>query len=415
MTLESEVRSYCRTFDVEFSTGRGGTMTTTDGRHYRDFLACCGSLNYGHNHPVLKQALTSHIADDGLAMSLDLKSDRKRDFLTAFETHILKPRRLDYVVQLPGPTGANAIEAAIKLARKVTGRNEVIAFTNGFHGCTLGALALTGSGHHRGQSGTLLSGVTRAPYDGYYGPDICTAEMLDKMLSDPSGGLEAPAAIVLEAIQGEGGLNMATPRWTRRIAEIARKHGALLIVDDIQAGCGRSGDFFSFEALRITPDIVTLAKSLSGFGLPMSMVLFRREFDLWLPGEHNGTFRGNSHAFVTATAALDHFWADLGFAKTVKENALFIAGRLKRLAETHGLSTRGRGFMQGLRFDDPVAARRVQLACFKAGLILETCGPHDEVIKLLPALTLTRDELAEGIDILADALATTLSKTEEPA
>ena len=307
--LESNVRSYCRSFPTTFRNAFGAILTDTENQNYLNFLAGCGSLNYGHNHPVLKDKLLSYIEANGIAMSMDMFTDSKADFVNVFSKIILSPKSLDYKLQFTGPTGANAVEAAIKLARKVTGRTNIVAFTNGFHGCTLGALALTGNKHHRFSSTSLLTNVSRFPYDGYLENGQDTSSYLDKMLSDPSSGCDAPAAIILEAIQGEGGLNVASPIWAQEIARIAKKHGAILILDDIQAGCGRSGEFFSFEKLGITPDIVVLAKAISGFGLPMSLVLIIPELDQWTPGEHNGTFRGRNYAFVTATAAIEHFWA----------------------------------------------------------------------------------------------------------
>ena len=288
-------------------------MTDSEGRSYIDFLAGCSSLNYGHNDPDMKAALVEHIAGDGLAHALDLHTDTKADFLTAFEEHILKPRGMDHRVMFTGPTGANAVEAAMKMARKATGRTNIIAFTNGFHGVTLGALSATGNGYHRGGAGVSLDGVTRMPYDGYMGEDTDTTELLAAMLSDPSSGVDKPAAIILETVQGEGGLTAASPDWIRRVAKLAREHGALLIVDDIQAGCGRTGTFFSFEGMGIEPDIVTMAKSVSGFGLPLALTLVRPEHDVFGPAEHNGTFRGNTHAFVTARVAIEKFWADAEF------------------------------------------------------------------------------------------------------
>ena len=309
-----------------FDTARGSLITDELGRQYVDFLAGCASLNYGHNDPDMKQALLDHIMRDGIAHGLDLFTPAKRKFLEDFESLILEPRGLDYRVQFTGPTGANAVEAALKLARKVTGRTNVIAFTNGFHGVTMGALAATGNKFHRMGPAIPLNGVSRLPYDGYLGKDVDTAEVLERMLADPSSGLDAPAAILLETVQGEGGLNAASPSWLRRMARLAERHGALLIVDDIQAGCGRTGTFFSFEGTGIVPDLVVLSKSLSGFGLPMALLLIRPQHDIWRPAEHNGTFRGNTHAFVTAQVALRKFWSDDAFAPRIAAKAAHVGG-----------------------------------------------------------------------------------------
>ncbi len=272
---ESAARSYCRGMPALFTSASGSQLRDDTGRSYIDFLAGCSSLNYGHNDPDMKAALIDHIASDGIAHGLDFHTDAKGAFLDAFETHILKPRDMDHRVMFTGPTGTNAVEAAMKIARKVTGRTNIIAFTNGFHGVTAGALAATGNSYHRGGAGMALNGVTRMPFDGYLPGDTDSADFLEAMLSDSSGGVDAPAAIILETVQGEGGLNAARPEWIQRIARIAKKHGALLIIDDIQAGVRPHRHVLLLRRDGHEPDIVTLAKSLSGFGLPMALVLVR--------------------------------------------------------------------------------------------------------------------------------------------
>lgn len=406
---ESAVRSYARSMPRQFGRAEGVWMHDDQGGRYLDFLSGCSTLNYGHNHPILKQALLDYIGGDGIAHGLDLHTNAKKDFLDAFEALILKPRALDYRVMFTGPTGTNAIEAAIKLARKVTGREMVIAFTNGFHGMTLGALALTGNAGKRGGAGVPLSHVSHEAYDGYYGPDIDTAALLEQRLSDPSSGLDAPAAIIVETVQGEGGLNAASPAWLRAIADIARRHGALLIVDDIQAGSGRTGGFFSFEGTGITPDIVTMAKSLSGMGLPFALTLVRPQFDQWAPGEHNGTFRGNNHAFVTAAAALRHFWSDASFAEDIRRRGDLLQRRLDRLAEKYDFSTRGRGMMRGINVGTGEMASAITTACFNRGLVIETSGAHDEVVKVLAPLVIDDALLSAGLDILEHSIRETLA------
>mgnify|MGYP001371841236 CR=1 FL=1 len=398
--MESQVRTYSRAMPRQFRRAEGAWMHDDEGGRYLDFLAGCSSLNYGHNDPDLKAALLEYIEADGIAHSLDLHTEAKAAFLEAFETLILRPRKLDYRMMFTGPTGTNAVEAALKLARKVTGRRQVIAFTNGFHGMTLGALACTGNAGKRSGAGVPLEHVSHEPYDGYYGPDVDTVDMLERRLSDPSSGLDAPAAFLVETVQGEGGLNAASPDWLRRLSALAKRHGALMIVDDIQAGCGRTGRFFSFEDMGFTPDVVTLAKSLSGMGLPLAVTLFRPQYDQWKPGEHNGTFRGNNHAFVTATAALWRFWADDALERDVRRRADYLGKRLQALADDFGLGVRGRGMMQGLNVNFGEVASDITQAAFSRGLIVETSGPHDEVVKVLAPLTIDDATLAQGLDIL---------------
>ena len=400
---ESEARSYCRGFDTVFTRGTGSELTDAQGRSYIDFLAGCSSLNYGHNDPEMKKALIDHIAADGLAHGLDLHTDAKAGFLDALDKHILKPRGMDHKVMFTGPTGANAVEAAMKLARRVTGRNNIIAFTNGFHGVTLGALAATGNGYHRGGAGMTLNGVTRMPYDGYIPGAGDTAEYLEAMLKDQSSGIDAPAAILLETVQGEGGLNAASRDWLRRVAALAREHGALLIVDDIQAGCGRAGTFFSFEEMDIMPDIVTMAKSISGYGLPMALVLVRPEHDVMGPAEHNGTFRGNTHAFVTARVAIEKFWRDDSFAKDIAAKAQLLTEALRDMASlVPDAQLKGRGMMQGVDVKSGDLAADICARAFRKGLIIETSGSEDQVVKVLAPLTTPEAVFRKGLGILLD-------------
>ncbi|WP_170310920.1 diaminobutyrate--2-oxoglutarate transaminase [Paracoccus indicus] len=409
---ESEARSYCRGIPNVFTSASGSIMRAEDGTEYIDFLAGCSSLNYGHNDPDMKAALVDHITNDGIAHGLDLHTTTKADFLGAFEKHILKPRGMDHRVMFMGPTGANAVEAAMKIARKSTGRTNIIAFTNGFHGVTMGALAATGNGYHRGGAGMDATGVTRMPYDDY-ADGVDSAALLDQMLSDASGGIDAPAAIMLETIQGEGGLNAASGEFVCKLADIAKRHGALLILDDIQAGCGRSGKFFSFEDMGVVPDLVPMAKSISGFGLPLAMVLVRPEHDVFGPAEHNGTFRGNTHAFVTARVAIEKFWSDKAFEAELAEKAALIEKRLTELAEMiPGAYLKGRGLMRGVDVGTGELAAAICARAFENGLIIETSGNEDQVVKVLAALTTPIEVFNKGFDILLDAARDVLSTTK---
>ena len=410
--LESEVRGYIRSFPTIFTKAQNAVLTDENGREYIDFLAGAGSLNYGHNNPAMKAALLDYLAGDGVVQGLDMATSAKKNFLRTFEERILKPRKMQYKIQFTGPTGTNAVEAAIKLARNVTGRPNVISFTNGFHGVSLGSLALTGNRKFRDAAGVELSAVHHAAYAGYFGPDIDTIAMLDKLVLDPSSGVDLPAAIIVETVQGEGGLNVASLSWLKKLEQLCRRHDILLIVDDIQAGCGRTGTFFSFEPAGIMPDMVTLSKSLSGYGLPMSIVLIKPEHDVWKPGQHNGTFRGNNMAFVTAAVALTHYWSDNKFQASIEKKALTVRTFLNNLVMNYPaalMERRGRGLMQGLSFNDADLADRVSKLAFQNGLIIETSGGHDEVIKLLIPLTIEPEKLLAGLDILEQAVNDALS------
>lgn len=414
--FESNVQSYARAMPAIFARAIGSEVYDTAGKRYLDFLAGAGSLNYGHNNPQLKRSLIDYIQSDGITHSLDLHTKAKHRFLTSFSDTILRPRQLDYVVQFTGPTGANAVEAALKLARKITGRTSILCFTNGFHGASLGALAVTGNHAMRKAAGAALTNTICMPFEGYHGPGIDTIAMIERQLEDPSGGLDLPAAAIVETVQGEGGLNAASSTWLQRLAALCQKHGILLIVDDIQAGCGRTGSFFSFEAAGLRPDIVTLSKSLSGYGLPLSVVLIKREHDRWQPGEHNGTFRGNNHAFVTAAAMIEGYWKTRELEGEITRKSEYLTTRLQSFVKRFPdelARVKGRGLFQGVQFAAAEQARIVAHRAFDLGLIIERSGPCDEVVKCLPPLTITQAELAEGLDILERAISDVLTATPE--
>ncbi|MDF0592304.1 diaminobutyrate--2-oxoglutarate transaminase [Methanotrichaceae archaeon M04Ac] len=411
--LESKVRSYCRNFPVVFTKARGATLEDEEGREYIDFLAGAGALNYGHNDPLLKEKLLEYIEADQIVHGLDMVTGAKQAFMEAFDSRILKLRRMRYKIQFTGPTGTNAVEAAMKIARNYTGRQTIVSFTNGFHGVTLGSVAATGNSHFRDGCGIQPQGTAFMPYDGYMGEGVDTTEYLDKMLTDGSSGLDHPAAVIVETIQGEGGINVASKEWLRSLEEVCSKHDILLIVDDIQVGCGRTGTFFSFEEAGISPDIITLSKSLSGYGLPMAVVLMKPQLDVWKPGEHNGTFRGNNLAFVTARAAIEEYWRDDSFSRDVKRKGQVAREHLDRLVdldETGTLSARGRGMVQALDCGSGEIASRISHLAFERGLIIETSGSEDQVLKILAPLTITDEELEEGLAILDESVEETMAE-----
>jgi diaminobutyrate-2-oxoglutarate transaminase len=385
----------------------GTTIWDKDDRPYIDFLAGAGSLNFGHNNPEIKSGLIDYIQSDGITHGLDLHTVAKEKFLSAMDEIILKPRGLEYVIQFTGPTGTNAVEAALKIARKVTGNTNIISFTNGFHGVSMGALSITGNEALRAGAGVPLGNTTTMPYDRYMGEDVNTTEYIERVLDDPSSGVDAPAAIILEIVQGEGGLNMARVEWLQSLQALCNKRDIPLIVDDIQAGCGRTGTFFSFEEAGLKPDIVTLSKSLSGYGMPFSVVLLRRDLDQWSPGEHNGTFRGNNPAFITSARMLELYWKDGKFEKELKKKGAHLRKRLLAMVEQHPddlIDVKGRGFMIGVRCADPEQAAKVTKNAFTKGLIIERCGPKDEVVKCMMPLTTTIEEMDAGLDILESVL-----------
>lgn len=406
--LESEVRSYVRSFPTVFSRAQGALLTDEAGRSYVDFFSGAGTLNYGHNNPALKRRLIEYLEGDGVVHGLDMATVAKKEFLETFERLILQPRGLSYKVQFPGPTGTNAVEAALKLARQVKGRSGIVSFTNGFHGVSGGALATTGNSKFRDAAGVPLGNATFMPYDGYLGAGADTAGYLERMISDRSSGVDLPAAVIVETVQGEGGVNVASFGWLQAVEQVCRRHDMLMIVDDIQVGCGRTGTFFSFERAGISPDIVTLSKSISGFGLPMALVLIKPQLDVWAPGTHSGTFRGNNLAFVTASEALELYWATPQFEEGLRRKALIVGASLAHIARAYPggrFTVRGRGMIQGLAAGDADLADRVSARAFRNGLVIETSGAESQVLKLLPPLTIDELTLRKGLDILEHSIA----------
>lgn len=399
--LESQVRSYSRSFPTVFTKSKGYKLWDIDEKEYIDFFAGAGTLNYGHNNSKMQQKLIDYIQNDGITHSLDMGTIARQQFLQRFNEVILQPRNLDYKVMFPGPTGTNTVESALKLARKVTGRKNIISFTNGFHGMTMGSLSVTGNEAHRKGAGVPLTNTVTMPFDNYMdGYD--SAQYIEKLLADDSSGLDLPAAIILETVQGEGGINAASFKWLKNIADLCERWDIILIIDDVQAGNGRTGTFFSFEPAGIEPDIVCISKSIGGYGLPMAITLIKPEYDIWEPGEHNGTFRGNNMAFITATEALS-FWENDELAESVQENGDFVSAKLTDLIvkypELKG-ELRGRGLMKGVAWEDHNLATEICKEAFERGLIMETSGPNDEVMKLLPPLIIDEQGLDEGIQII---------------
>lgn len=404
---ESNVRSYIRNFPTVFTRAKGYRLWDVDDRAYIDFFSGAGALNYGHNNEKLKRALLSYIESDGITHSLDMGTQAKAEFLTTFQHYILNPRNLNYKVMFPGPTGTNSVESALKLARKVTGRSSIVSFTNAFHGMTLGSLSVTGNRFKREGAGLPLNNGFAVPYDTYLEDGADSIELLIRLLDDEGSGVALPAAVIVETVQGEGGINVASAAWLRNLESVCKERGILLIVDDVQMGCGRTGPFFSFENAGIEPDIVCLSKSIGGYGTPMALTLFRPDLDIWEPGEHNGTFRGHNLAFVTATEALREYWKDRRLEQSTKDKGDFIRDYLQKLVdatpELQG-SVRGHGLVYGLEIGTPGLAEQIANEAFQRGLIVETSGAESQVVKLLPPLIIDDAGLQEGLSLLCDSI-----------
>ncbi|MDH5717317.1 MAG: diaminobutyrate--2-oxoglutarate transaminase [Spirochaetia bacterium] len=404
--LESDVRSYVRSFPAVFDTAKGALLFDKNKKKYIDFFAGAGTLNYGHNNPKINEAIIKYLERNGIVHGLDKATVAKIDFLQKFQDTILKPRNLDYKVQFTGPTGTNAVETALKLVRLIKKRSNIISFTNGYHGLTMGALSTTGNNFYRDEAYGVRLNTDFMPYDGYFGQDINTIEYFRKFLTDNSSGVDLPAGVIVETIQGEGGINVASIEWLKQLETLCREFDILLIIDDIQVGNGRTGNFFSFERAKITPDLITLSKSIGG-GLPMALLLMRPELDQWQPGEHTGTFRGNNLAFIAASEALT-YWDNDDFSEAISYKSKIIKEELEKICEKYTdieMNVRGIGMIWGLEFKQIGMASEISKNAFEKGLVIETAGSNGEVIKFLPPLIIDEELLREGLMLIDKVIA----------
>jgi len=409
--LESEVRGYIRSFPAVFETAKGALLYDESGNEYIDFFAGAGTLNYGHNNDKISQALIEYLQKDGIVHGLDLATSAKKNFLQKFYDTILAPRNMEHKIQFTGPTGTNAVETAIKIARMVKGRSNVVSFTNGYHGLTMGALALTGNAFYRDEAYISRCNVSFMPFDGYFGDEVDTIAYFRKFLEDPSSGLDLPAAVILETVQAEGGVNVASSQWLRDLEQVCHDYDILMIIDDIQVGNGRTGSFFSFEESGINPDIITMSKAIGG-GLPLAIVLLKPELDQWKPGEHTGTFRGNNLAFVASAAALE-YWDNDDLSEAVKSKSEVMQAKLKEIVEKYpdaNALVRGRGLIYGLELPDKNLACEVSARCFEKGLVVELSGATDQIVKFIPPLTIKEEVLKKGLDIIDAAMGEILTE-----
>ena len=411
---ESQVRSYVRHFPTVFTSAKWSTLCDEQEKEYIDFFAGAGTLNYGHNNPAVNDALIQYITNDGILHGLDKATTAKKKFLEKLYHTILEPRHLEYKVQFCGPTGTNAVETALKIVRMVKGRSNVISFTNGFHGLTMGSMAITGNAFYRDEAFINRANVTFMPYDGYFGDDTDTALYLQRFLEDTSSGVDLPAAVFLETVQAEGGVNVASFKWLRDIEQVCRNFDVLLVVDDIQVGNGRTGTFFSFEEAGINPDIVILSKSIGG-GLPLALVLMKPELDQWKPGEHTGTFRGNNLAFVASTELLS-YWDNDDFSDAIHYRSAVLKEELERIVNKYqdlGVEMRGRGLIYGLHFPQQGFSGAVTAEAFERGLVIERAGAKNDVIKFLPPLVIEEELLRQGVAIIDESIAACLERRED--
>ncbi|MFD5428026.1 diaminobutyrate--2-oxoglutarate transaminase family protein [Streptomyces sp. NPDC127084] len=417
---ESAARTYARSLPIVPVRARGLTIEGADGRRYLDCLSGAGTLALGHNHPVVLEAIRK-VLDSGAPLHvLDLATPVKDAFTT--ELFATLPRRLaeNARIQFCGPAGTDAVEAAIKLVRTATGRSGLLAFTGAYHGMTAGALDASG--------GATEARVTRLPFPQNYrcpfgtggerGAELA-ARWTESLLDDPKGGVPAPAGLILEPVQGEGGVIPAPDVWMRRMREITATRSIPLIADEVQTGVGRTGAFWAVEHSGIVPDVMVMSKAIGG-SLPLAVIVYHSDLDIWQPGAHAGTFRGNQLAMAAGAATLAYV-REHRLAERAATLGARMLGRLQGLAATHSCigDVRGRGLMIGVELVDPdtddhratapppapALAAAVQQECLRRGLIVELGGRHAGVVRLLPPLTLTDEQAAAVLDRFADALA----------
>lgn len=403
---ESNVRSYCRKFTDTFETAEGSVITDKKGVKHLDFFSGAGALNYGHANPEIIGPVIKYMQRGGIIHALDMHTVAKEAFIECFEQNILQPRGMDHKIMFCGPSGTNAVESALKLARKNTGRRGIFAFSGGFHGMSMGSMSVTSDRAIRNSAGVPLYNTTYLPYPSkeYVGFD--TIAYMEAIMNDDHSGIDKPAAIILETVQAEGGINVAPVEFLQKLRAFCDKYGVLLITDEIQIGCWRTGPFFSFERAGIIPDMITLSKSISGGGFPMALMLVRPELDIFTPGEHNGTFRGFNPAFVGAKAAIE-FSMKNDMTEMVEHKNKLITDRLRELTEYDGrLDVRGIGLIIGIDFSgirDGLALECCR-KCYEKGLIIELAGRRDNVLKLMPPLTTPDDLIQKGCDIIIETV-----------
>ncbi len=411
---ESSARTYSRRLPIALASGRGSLVRDTAGREYVDCLAGAGSLALGHHHPVVTAALQEALAAEVPLTTLDMATPL-RDAFTETLLDTLPPGLRDGRIQFCGPTGADAVEAALKLVRTATGRPGMISFGGAYHGMTQGAMAVSGAHAPKLPLGALGGEVQHMPFPSSYrcpfgAPGEESARLcgraVDWALSDDHSGVTPPAGLIMEPVQGEGGVNPAPPAFARAVREATRRTGVPLIADEVQTGLGRTGTLWASEAIGLDPDVIVLSKAIGG-GLPLAVIVYRRELDRWAPGAHAGTFRGNQLAMAAGAATIRHV-----VENGVHEQAAVTGARLEEHLRTHAEGVeavgdvRGRGLMLGVEMVDPSApdadgvprpdgdlAAAVQRAMLDLGVIVESGGRGGAVLRFLPPLVIGADEV----------------------
>jgi diaminobutyrate-2-oxoglutarate transaminase len=414
-SVESNARTYASSFQRTFVSGRGVRMFDAHGREYLDCLGCAGALPLGHQHPEVKEAILDFVSSDRIQQALDLATPAKFEFVHQLFSHLPAELRDNAKIQFCGPTGADAVEAAIKLMKFYTQRSPIIAFHGAYHGMTSGALGATGNLTAKSGTGFVNGDVHFAPFpyrfrcpfgtDGE-DTDLLSLNYIRTILADPESGIPKPAAMIVEVVQGEGGVIPASDRWLRGVRELTLEYDVPLVIDEVQTGLGRTGAMFAFERAGIIPDALILSKAIGG-GYPLSVLIYHRRLDVWPPGMHAGTFRGNQIAMVAGYTTMRVIERD-GLARNAARIGAMLAAGFSQMAERFNFlaDIRGRGLMIGIEItqrdrgrrassEDAAVARAIKHNCFKNGLIIETGGRNSAVLRFLPPLILTESDVDE--------------------
>lgn len=427
---ESGARSYHRRFPMTLVRANGVWVHDSDGRQYIDCLAGAGALALGHNHPAVVEALDAAMKRSIPSQVLDMSTPERDAFIDELFTCLPESFASDSKIQFCGPTGTDGVEAALKLTKTATGRQNIVAFQNAYHGMTAGSLSLMGSLGPKEQIGALVPGVQHFPFPrdlhcafGAGGEESVRLGigMLERQLANPSGGLTRPAAIVTEVVQGEGGVHAAPAIWMQSLRRLATSYEIPLVLDEVQTGLGRTGRLFAFEHAGIEPDVLVLSKAIGG-GQPLSVIVYRSGLDAWKPGAHAGTFRGNQFGLVAGATTMRIVRTE-GLSERAAQLGNRMQESLRQVSTPLVAEVRGQGLMIGVeigqRIDfatcipDTAAAAQLQQELLQRGVIVEIGGAHDNVVRFLPPLIINESELDQVVSAFAGALAVvTPSSTE---
>lgn len=419
---ESNAQAYPRHFPLVIDKARGIIVTDIDGKTYYDCLCGAGTLALGHNHDAIVDAIQDTLVKQIPLHTLDLATPLKLAFMQEIFTILPEPLRSSSKIQFCGPTGADAVEAAIKLVKNATKGKSILAFQGGYHGSTQATMAMSGNLSKKQHLQSLLPDVHFLPFPYEYRCPFgvgegktaqISAQYIEQLLDDCESGIAAPCCMIVETVQGEGGAIPAPIEWLREIRRITAERGIPLIIDEVQTGIGRTGAMFSFEHAGIIPDVILCSKAIGG-SLPMSVVIYKEELDQWKPGAHTGTFRGNQLGMATGLATLRYMQSNDVLANVRERSSQFLHSLRQLQSRVQEIGdVRGRGLMIGVEIVDPRGqkdrlghypqsgklASLIQERCFQNGLIIELGGRRSAVMRFLPPLTITEQEAADVLSI----------------